>query len=280
MRLLLLFCLLFFNKLLFYSQQYRIIYSFEDEWIIKRTPDSIFKNKELANKYLTDLQNTFIEEGNFLFSIDNQEETSQYKKVKLYLGPLFEEAKLELDSVDKVFLKKNGFTQESLKLTRNSLQNYLKTISEIYLNNGYPFAKLLICESKFETPTKLNGKLTIIRGEKFVWGDVIIKGDSSIFPSLIYNLSGIKSGKTYNESILKELDKEISLLPFIEQFRKPELLFYGQKVDIYLYLKSKLVSSINGALGLQPNPATQRMAFTGQIQLKLQNVLKKLNFLK
>ena len=278
MRLLLLFCLLFFNKLLFYSQQYRIIYSFEDEWIIKRTPDSIFKNKELANKYLTDLQNTFIEEGNFLFSIDNQEETSQYKKVKLYLGPLFEEAKLELDSVDKVFLKKNGFTQESLKLTRNSLQNYLKTISEIYLNNGYPFAKLLICESKFETPTKLNGKLTIIRGEKFVWGDVIIKGDSSIYPSLIYNLSGIKSGKTYNESILKELDKEISLLPFIEQFRKPELLFYGQKVDIYLYLKSKLVSSINGALGLQPNPATQRMAFTGQIQLKLQNVLKKAEF--
>ncbi|MFM7667928.1 MAG: hypothetical protein ACKO7D_07040 [Bacteroidota bacterium] len=274
MRLLLFYSLLFLSRIT-YSQEYRLIYSFEDEWKPKIAPDSSFKTKELATKYLTDLHNTFIDKGHFLFSIETKEETNQFKIVKLYLGPLFQEANLQFDSIEKVFLKRNGFTQESLKLTRNGIKNYLKTISEIYLNSGYPFAKLQISESKFETPTKLNGKLSVIRGEKYTWGDLIIKGDSSVFPSLIYNLSGIKSGKNYNESLLIEMEKEISFLPYIEQFRKPELLFYDQKVDVYLYLKSKPVSSINGALGLQPNPATQRMAFTGQLQLKLQNALKR-----
>jgi len=258
-----------------YSQGFKITYSFDDKWPAKNYPDSVFKSKELANKYLSDLQNTYIEKGYFLFSIESREETSNSKKVKLFIGPLFQEAKLELDSVEKVFLKRNGFTQESLKLTRNALKNYLNTISKIYLNNGYPFAKLQISECKFPSKTQLTGKLSIIRGEKYQWGNIVIKGDSSVYPALIYNLSGIKSGKPYNEGLIKEMEKELGFLPFLEQFRKSELLFYDRKVDLYLYLKSRPVSLINGALGLQPNPATQRMAFTGQLQLKLQNALKR-----
>ena len=272
---LLLFCCFQFLCFFTHLQEYQLFYSFEDQWTVKKNPDSIFKNKDMANKYLSDLQNAFIAKGYFLFSIESLEETTQSKKVKLYSGPLFQEAKLEMDSVEKVFLKKNGFGEESLKLTRNSINNYLKTLSEIYLNNGFPFAKLFISDAKFESPTKLSGRLSVIRGEKYIWGNVVIKGDSSVFPSLIYNLSGIKSGKKYNEGLLREMEKEIGFLPFIEQFRKSELLFYDQKVDVYLYLKSRPVSSINGALGLQPNPATQRMAFTGQLQLKLQNALKR-----
>jgi outer membrane protein assembly factor BamA len=266
---------LLLQSLLSHTQEYRLTYSYIDNWKNKSLPDSVFKNKDLANKYLVDLQNNLIEKGYFLFSIESLEESILGKRVKLYSGPVFQEAKLDLDSVEKVFLQRNGFSQGSLKLTQIALRNYLKSISDIYLNNGYPFAKLLINESEFETSTKFNGKLSIIRGEKYTWGNIIIKGDSSVLPSLIYNLSGIKFGKMYNESLLREMDKEISFLPYIEQFRKPELLFYDRKVDVYLYLKSRPVSSINGALGLQPNPATQRMAFTGQIQLKLQNVLKR-----
>lgn len=279
MRLLMFYSLLLLSRIT-YSQEYRLTYSFEDEWKPKKAPDSSFKTKELATKYLTDLQNTFIEKGHFLFSIETNEETNQFKKVKLYVGPLFLEAKLELDSIEKIFLKKNGFIQRPIKLTRNSLKNYFRMVSESYLNNGYPFAMFRIREGKFETSKEFTGKLSIIRGEKYSWGDFILKGDSSIFPSLVSNLSGIKSGRTYNESLLKEMEKEISLLPFVEQFRKPELLFYDRKVDIYLYLRSKPASSINGALGLQPNPITQRVAFTGQLQLKLQNVLKKAELLE
>lgn len=275
---LLLFSLLLFSYFPSYSQGVKVAYSFDDKWPTKNLPDSVFKSNDLANKYLSDLQNSFIEKGYLLFSIDNQLDDNQVKKVKLFIGPLFQEAKLELDSIEKVFLKRKGFSQESTKLTRNALKNYFKTITEIYLNNGYPFVKLQIHECKFPAKNQLNGKLSIDRGDKYTWGNIIIKGDSSVFPSLIYNLSGIKSGKTYNESLLQEMDKEIGFLSFIEQFRKPELLFYDKKVDVYLYLKSRPVSSINGALGLQPNPATQRMAFTGQIQLKLQNVLKRAEF--
>lgn len=258
-----------------HAQQYRIRYSYSDEWKTRKISDSLFKSKEVADKYISDLHNSYLEKGYLLFSIDSNEESAQVRNVVIHLGPLFQEARLVLDSSEKVFLRRNGFTQEYLKINRNSLKNHLKTISEVYLNNGYPFAKIQITDCKFSEKTRLVGKISIDRGEKFKWGNIVIKGDSSVFPSLIYNLSGIKSGKFYNESLLKEMDKEIEFLPFIDQYRKPELLFYDQKVDVYLYLKSRPVSSVNGALGLQPNPVTQRMAFTGQLQLKLQNALKR-----
>lgn len=272
---LLLVCLLSFFNFIAYTQGYKIVYSYTDEWPTKKSPDSLFKTKELADKYLTELHNTYLQKGYLLFSIDSQEDSDQSKKVKLDVGPLFQDARLVLDSTEKVFLKRNGFRQESLKLNRNALKQYYKSISSVYLNNGYPFAKLQISECKFTENRSLVGRISIDSGGKFVWGNIIIKGDSSVLPSMIYNLSGIKPGKIYNESLLKEMDKEISFLPFIDQYRKPELLFYDQKVDVYLYLKSRPVSSINGALGLQPNPVTQRMAFTGQLQLKLQNALKR-----
>jgi outer membrane protein assembly factor BamA len=258
-----------------HAQQYRIRYSYSDEWKIRKISDSLFKSKEVADKYISDLHNSYLEKGYLLFSIDSNEESAQVRNVVIHLGPLFQEARLVLDSSEKVYLKRNGFTQENLKINRNSLKNHLKTILEVYLNNGYPFAKIQITDCKFSEKTRLVGKISIDRGEKFKWGNVVIKGDSSVLPSLIYNLSGIKSGKFYNESLLKDMDKEIDFLPFIDQYRKTELLFYDQKVDVYLYLKSRPVSSVNGALGLQPNPVTQRMAFTGQLQLKLQNALKR-----
>lgn len=272
---LLLICLLSCFNVIAYTQGYKIVYSYEDEWPTKKLPDSLFKTKELAEKYLNELHNAYLEKGYVLFSIDSQEDSGQSKKVNLEVGPLFQEARLELDTMEKVFLKRNGLRQESLKLNRNSLKQYFKSISEVYLNNGYPFAKLQISDCKFPENRGLVGRISVDRGGKFVWGNIVIKGDSSVLPSLIYNLSGIKPGKIYNESLLKEMDKEISFLPFIDQYRKPELLFYDQKVDVYLYLKSRPVSSINGALGLQPNPVNQRMAFTGQLQLKLQNALKR-----
>lgn len=274
MRLLLFAFFLCFSYVI-HAQQYRIKYSYSEEWKIKKIPDSLFKSKEVADKYLSDLHNSYLEKGYLLFSIDSIEESALYRSVVIRLGPLFKEAKLELDSSEKVFLRRNGFTQEYLKINRNSLKNHLKTISDVYLNNGYPFAKIQISDCKFAEKTRIVGKISIDRGKRFKWGNIVIKGDSSVFPSLIYNLSGIKSGKFYNESLLKEMDKEIEFLPFIDQYRKPELLFYDQKVDVYLYLKSRPVSSVNGALGLQPNPVTQRMAFTGQLQLKLQNALKR-----
>ena len=107
MRLLLFSCLLL-TSLAAHTQEFRVLFSYEDEWKALKNLDSIFKNKDLANKYLSDLQNTYIEKGYFLFSIESQDEKSNSKKVKLFIGPLFQEAKLELDSVEKLFLKRNG----------------------------------------------------------------------------------------------------------------------------------------------------------------------------
>jgi outer membrane protein assembly factor BamA len=138
-----------------HAQQYRIRYSYSDEWKIRKISDSLFKSKEVADKYISDLHNSYLEKGYLLFSIDSNEESAQVRNVVIHLGPLFQEARLVLDSSEKVYLKRNGFTQENLKINRNSLKNHLKTILEVYLNNGYPFAKIQITDCKFSEKTRL-----------------------------------------------------------------------------------------------------------------------------
>jgi outer membrane protein assembly factor BamA len=257
------------------QSDYKLIYSFTDGCPSNKLPDSVFKSKLLADKYIISLQNQFIEKGYLLFSTECKIETDKSKNIEIYFGPKFKSAQIQVDSIEQKFLKRNNIYFSQVSLTSDRLSKYFKQISEAYLYQGYPFVKLQLTSIKLVDSTEFRGNLNIIKGEQFKWGKIIVKGDSSISQSLIQNISGIRFKKIYNEKMIEQLDNELSLIPFIDQYKKPELLFSNKEVDVYVFVKSNPVSSINGAVGLQPNPSTQRMAFTGQIQLKLQNALKK-----
>lgn len=271
----LLLCLILTSSCLNSQSDFKINYSFAENWTEKKYPDSIFKSKLLAEKYLTSLQNQYIEKGHLLFSIESTSESSLWKNVTLYFGPQFTSAKIQIDSLEKRFLNKNNIQFSEMLLTSFSIRKFFTQISDVYLNQGYPFVKLQFKNCKILNTNELYATLSIQKGEQFKWGKIYVKGDSTVTENLIQNISGIRSNRIYSEKTLQQLDKDLSLIPFIEQFKKPELLFANKQVDVYVYVKSKPVSSINGAIGLQPNPSTQRMSFTGQIQLKLQNALKK-----
>jgi outer membrane protein assembly factor BamA len=109
----------------------------------------------------------------------------------------------------------------------------------------------------------------------FRWTEIHIKGDSSISVNAIENSIGIRKGDYFNESLLAQVDKRIEQLSFITKIKASELLFTEKGVELFLYLKSQKISSVQGAIGLQPNPITQTMVLTGDLQMKLANVFKK-----
>ena len=258
------------------GQTFFIKYNFKDKWNQKQLPDSVFSNAASAKKYMVQLQNKTQENGFLLSSFDSISQIGDsIWKVLVFLGPKFESISLNIDSTERYFLKSKGVYQSKIKFRPKSYKNYLTLIRDTYLNNGFPFVNIELEHSSLSMNNNLIGSLKINRGEWYNWGDIIVKGDSTISISLIQNISGIKSKRMYNESLIIQLDKEFSSYSYLNQFKKPEFLYSKKGVDVYFYLKSKPNSSVNGAIGIQQNPITQKASLTGQIQLKLLNGLKK-----
>jgi len=269
-------CILFFWSVPIVGQTFFIQYNYMDKWPNKQLPDSIFPSAQEAKKYVTSLQNKLIDNGFLLTSFNSTKKTTDTTlQLTVYVGSKFDQILLSIDSTERYFLKGKGILEEQIKFRPKAYHNYLTRIQDTYLNSGYPFVRVELTQSALLPNNCLRGKLIINRGEKYNWGKIIVKGDSTISPSLIQNISGVKSKKIYDESLIKNLDKELSSYPYLEQFKKPEFLFTKKEVDVYFYLKSKPNSSVNGAIGIQQNPVTQRTSLTGQIQLKLQNGLKR-----
>ncbi len=275
MRLILL-CIIIYWSVPTLGQTFFIKYNFKDQWNERRMPDSVFSNASAAKKYIIQLQNKTQENGFLLSSFDSISQLGDsIWKVLVFSGPKFEFISLNIDSTERYFLKSKGVFQSKIKFRPKTYKNYLTLIRDTYLNNGFPFVNIELEHSSLSLNNNLTGRLKINRGEWYNWGDIIVKGDSTISAALIQNISGIKSKRMYNESLIKQLDKEFSSYSYLDQFKKPEFLYTKKGVDVYFYLKSKPNSSVNGAIGIQQNPITQKASLTGQIQLKLQNGLKK-----
>lgn len=275
MRLILL-CIVIYWSVPTLGQTFFIKYNFKDQWNERRMPDSVFINASAAKKYIIQLQNKAQEKGFLLCSFDSISQIGDsIWKILVFSGPKFEFISLDIDSTERYFLKSKGVFQSKIKFKPKAYKNYLTLIRDAYLNNGYPFVNIELEHSSLSINNNLTGRLKINRGELYNWGDLIVKGDSTISVALIQNISGIKSKKMYNESLINQLDKEFSSYSYLDQFKKPEFLYTKKGVDVYFYLKSKPNSSVNGAIGIQQNPVTQKASLTGQIQLKLQNGLKK-----
>ena len=259
-----------------FGQTFLIHYTIKDSWVEKQLPDSIFSNAISAKKYIAALQNKNIENGFLLSSfVSLPASKDSTLQVIVYSGPKFQTVTLHIDSNEQSFLKKKSVFHSDIKFRPKALKNYLTLVRDSYLNNGYPFVSVEIVQPKITETYNLVGELKINRGDYYTWGNIIIKGDSSISGALIQNITGIKSNKSYNESLINELEKEFSTYSYLEQVRKPEFLYTKKGVDVYFYIKSKPNSSVNGAIGIQQNPVTLKASLTGQIQLKLQNGLKK-----
>jgi len=142
------------------------------------------------------------------------------------------------------------------------------------MNEGYPFTRVRTEQLDFNgaIPTI---QLRLEKGRFYRNGMVILRGDSSINEKMLSNVVGFKTGEVFNQAVIDQVGNRIKLNGCLEEIKPAELLFNKQTVDLYLYVRSKKISSINGALGLQPSAQSGRVMLTGDLNLKLQNTLKR-----
>ncbi len=200
--------------------------------------------------------------------------------MQVELGRKFKKITVELEEKDRWQLRK--FNVQLVKIKSNysasEFSFLLKNSLNAFLNNGYPFVAI-----SFENLEIVENEISLLlkfdRGMIFRWTEIHIKGDSSISVNAIENIIGIKKGDYFNESLLEQVDKRIEQVSFLKKIKASELLFTEKGVELFVYLQSQKISSIQGAIGLQPNPITQTLVLTGDLQMKLANVFKKAELL-
>ena len=124
------------------------------------------------------------------------------------------------------------------------------------------------------TGSKLKAELAVDRGPYVQWKKIHIKGDSSIALNYISSLTEIKKGDPYDESKLKKISERIQQVPFLQELKPHEILFTKEGAELFIYVENVPVSSVNGIIGFQPNPNSSKLSVTGELNLKLLNVLK------
>lgn len=277
MRLYLLCFSIFFTFGSFCQKKISMAFTTENYKKVKKNVQTEFRDSITAYKYVSELRTLAIKKGYLLASVDTLVMKDQTLFITFYLGDKFKSVHLEIDPEDMQFIRKHTRYKEKnlsdIPFQPQELSRIITSLHESTISNGYPFSKVHLEKINFNN-TELHAKLIVDKGRIYTFKEIHIRGDSSISAIFISSLLDIKKGELFDESKLRSISKKISQLSFIREIKSHELLFTKEGVDLYLYLQSNPVSSINGALGLQPNPVTNRIGVTGELNLKLLNILK------
>lgn len=270
--------LLFCCHLAHSQTNYELIFAGDDYRAFIKHPKTTFKDSTSAAKYLVQFRNTALQDGFLLLSIDTIQYTTKSAQVTLNVGPKFSDAEIDIDPKELAFITRHSSLNEKtvarLPVSPSELARDLERIFNVYVNNGYPFAEISLKKIAI-TGSQLSAELSITRGPLCTWKEVNVRGDSTISSTFISNIIQIHVGDLYNESSLRKLSQRIKQISFLEELKPYELLFTPDGVELFVYVKSIPISSINGIIGFQPNPTTQKLAFTGEVHLKLLNVLNR-----
>lgn len=270
---------LLFLSLLFHStfaQKINVEYQILNIDQVTKSPKSQFKDTSEIEIYLSELQHIAWQKNFIEFSIDNIHMTTA---ITIFgdVGIKYEGITLDIDSTELQFLRRKISQRKgSLKiddLSPDKLNKSLSEITEIYSNNGHPFCNLKIKKLEINS-TEFHGELSIDRGPLVKWNKIHVKGDSSINAKFVKNLISINEGDVFSESKFTGISRIIQQTAYLAERSSPELLFTKEGAELYLYLENVPRSSVNGIIGFQPDPVTNKLNFTGNVQLKLLNVLK------
>ncbi len=258
--------------------EYKIEFANKSYQHIVKKPKLAFKDSLSAQRYLSNLQTTAISKGYLLASFDTLYYAKNLVTAHFNIGDKIDNVRLHIKKEHLEFIEKHTNLNEKiiaqLALTPFELARTIKKIQESYLNNGYPFVAIQLKDHVWNKET-VSAEININPGAYTAWSKINVKGDSSISEKYIANLLDIKIGDPYSEINVLNISSRVEQVPFMRELKPSELLFTKEGVELYVYLEAVPISSANGIVGFQPDPATDRLSITGEIHLKLLNVLKR-----
>lgn len=141
-------------------------------------------------------------------------------------------------------------------------------------NSGYPFAS-----ASFHAELVSDGSLSLSaelsKGPFIAFDSLIIRSEKPFSKAALSQYYQIRKGRPYSESILRSIPQKTSQLRYARITQAPQVIFEEGKADVYIWLDDVKASRFDGIIGFQPDAATGRPVFTGDLSLYLENALRR-----
>lgn len=268
--------ILFLGRSIVHGQQYYAL-RFNDAGLQKKFPKKLKLDTSIlysVDNNVRALSYELTEKGYFLheITIDTLEKT-----IIINSGRHFDDIILNgTQSVELSIFKKK---KPILRLSPKELADYLERQTMKFANMGFPFVQISLDSIRI-SEAQIEANLKVSKGKYYTFKKLNIKGDSSISQRTIHGIIDYQLNEAYAELKVRDVDRKIEQCSFIASIKPAEIMYTSEGFEIFIYVKSIKVSFLRGALGLQPNPVSQKMALTGEVNLKLENALKKGELLK
>lgn len=237
-----------------------------------------FKEPTSLEDFVQERRIKLIKKGYVLANIDSLVWRSDTAFVHLYIGKEFDKLTVTVAPKDDEIIRKIPGVNERMlariRFNAREIGGTIKKISDYLRDNGFPFARVGLEVESVKSPNT-TAQLFIDQGPLVYIKKIHIKGSADVRKKFVLNAIAIKEGDLYEQSRLNDISSRIDQIQFIKEIKPHELLFTEKGVEVFIYLESNPVSLVNGIVGLQPDPVTQENIITGDVRLKLQNVLNR-----
>ncbi len=210
-------------------------------------------------------------------SVDSCTRDSSVSTCPLIVGRVYKWARLSGTGIPVEIASEARF-REKLYSERpvdpKSVQRLFEDLLAHCENEGYPFARVKLDSLRIKDDG-LSARVLLEKGRLVKIDSVVVRGTAKTSDRYMQSLIGIRPGDLYNESLVRGVEQRVREMPFVTQRQRPYVQFTPERTKLFLFLDAKKASSINGILGIQPDPNTGKVKVTGDLDLRLRNALKR-----
>jgi len=143
------------------------------------------------------------------------------------------------------------------------------------LSTGFPLSKVKLVPDTIMNDT-LFASLDYKQGPYFYFGEIDQRNGIVVNNRYLMELLHFKTGQPFNQKIITRSRAILSRLPYLESQYIPRVNFFGEKADMYLYLKKKPANNFDLLLGFnnKNSGASKTVQITGQANIDLYNSFK------
>ena len=254
---------------------------FQDDAIaFPSSVDKIFE-EQTSNQVLRTIEsirNQSIEKGYFLCDIQISHSSDVCDSFLVNLGQHYAGLNLEInDSTQRIlremFPSERLLMKETTFLSPEKYHRFMNQVLNFHLEHGYPFCQVQLKQIETNADV-IDAELILNRGPYVVWTEFHLKNELPISSNTLQSIIGIRLNDEYNETLFNTIEQRVMQSGIFALKKKSEVLFTNKGAELFVYLERVKASSAQGIIGFQPNPVTNVLTFTGDMQLKLINSVK------
>ena len=156
----------------------------------------------------------------------------------------------------------------------NKIETSLYSLNTKISDLGFPFSEITLQNISIKNSTSLKAFLVSkeILKKRSV-DKIIIKGYDKFPKAYLKHYLKLKRKQTFNLSEIKKKTEIFKELKFANQIKEPEVLFTKDSTILYIYVEKTKSNNFDGFLGFGTNETTNKIDFTGYLNLNLNNNL-------